>query len=38
VGEFPLAELSPGRYDLKLTVTDLSTKTNTSRQTTFVIR
>jgi hypothetical protein len=38
VGEFPLAELSPGRYDLKLTVTDLSTKINTSRQTTFVIR
>jgi VWFA-related protein len=38
VGEFPLAEFPPGRYDLKLTVTDLSTKMTASRQAAFVIR
>lgn len=38
VGEFPLSGFPPGQYDLKLTVTDLSTKTIASRQAAFVIR
>lgn len=37
VGEFPLAAFPPGHYDLKLTVTDLSTKTNASQKAAFVI-
>jgi len=37
VGEFPLKDFLPGSYELKLTVTDASTKTNASRAAAFVI-
>lgn len=37
VGEFPLKDFLPGSYELMLTVTDASTKTNASRKAVFVI-
>lgn len=38
VGEFPLKDFLPGSYELKLTVTDASTKTNSSQTAAFVIQ
>lgn len=38
VGEFPLSALQPGRYALKLTVTDSKSKSTVSRHADFVIR
>jgi VWFA-related protein len=38
VGEFPLESFPPGRYQLNLVVTDLSTKKNASQQASFFIQ
>lgn len=37
VGEFPLADFPPGRYELKLTFTDQKTKSSVSREAEFTI-
>ena len=37
VGEFPLADFQPGRYELKLTFTDQKTKASVSRDAEFTI-
>ena len=37
VGEFPLAEFPPGRYELKLTFTDQKTKSSVSREAEFTV-
>ncbi len=37
VGEFPLADFPPGRYELKLIFTDQKTKSSVSREAEFTI-
>ena len=37
VGDFPLADFQPGRYELKLTFTDQKKKTSVSREVEFTI-
>lgn len=37
VGEFPLTDFPPGRYELKLTFTDQKTKSSVSREAEFTI-
>lgn len=37
VGEFPLADFPPGRYELKLTFTDQKSKSSVSREAEFTI-
>jgi hypothetical protein len=38
IGEFPLSGFQPGEYELKLTITDLLTKANASRRSTFTVQ